>query len=209
MKKRLFAVLALLVVAAITGVSFATTTGTASTSVNAVGVSGAFASVTAATTDGKHAYTPVWNPSVNAAGQIPDDLNGDGDTDDTADNRPGDLYIVDTGTYTGDILVTLYLNNPADLVKGYTYLNLAIVVYEWDSTLNAGAGGWATTAVAGKSGTDYTDFVTLTNGYVSFILTQSANGGKYSIGIDAGSFYCIDNTTDYISPAFYIDVRQA
>jgi len=206
MSKKLLLVVTILLAAIISVGSFAytATTGTTDISVGTLGSGGAFASTTAAGVDGKHTLAPVWHPSVDAASQIPADLNGDADTTDAEDNRAGDLYIVETGTYVGDVLVTLYVNNPADLVKGYTYLTLAIVVYEWDST----AGAWNTTAVAGKTGDNYDTYLTLTNGYVSFVLSQSANGGKYSIGIDAGSFYCINSTAEYISPDFYIDVRQ-
>lgn len=201
MTKNALAVFAFLTVAALTSISFAQSSGTTSISVGTLGTStGGFASVTSAGTSGQWGQAPAWSPTVGAAGQIPDSSVG---------NEAGDLYIIDTGSYPGDILVTLYVNNPAELAQAYTYLNLAIVVYEWDSTLNSGVGGWKPTPVAGKVGSDYDTYATLTNGYVSMALARSANGGKYSMGIDSASFYAISNSASSLSPKFFVDVRQA
>ena len=190
--KMTVALLSVVAVGALTQVSFAATSGV--TAVTIAGGSSTFAAVTAATTDGAHGATPSWDVTPGAAGSI----------------TAGDLYAIDTGAYTGDILVTIYVTNVADLAQRYTYLNLGVTAYEWDSTLASGAGDWETTPIAGKTGSSLTSYLTLTGGYVSFVLPQDAEGGKFSLSVDGGSFYANSQTSGgSISPEFFVDVRQA
>ena len=103
----------------------------------------------------------------------------------------GGLYTITVpSTYSGGLLGMLYVTNPADLVQAYSYLNLGVEVY--------------------KEGTseDVDRYLTLRNGYVPFTLTVSA-GEVYTIGIEAGSWYCFDTSdSDNLSPSFYLDMRQ-
>ncbi|HEX76957.1 MAG TPA: DUF2460 domain-containing protein [Dehalococcoidia bacterium] len=132
MKRKLFFITGLLVAAAIAGISFAQTAGTAGTTITATGPEGRFAEVVdVASLTGEHPYlrygnytgttqtdqytTPSWSPSVNAAGEI---------------TTPGDLFYIDSRGYTGDLRVSLYLNNPAQLTSNYSYLNMQVMVYE-------------------------------------------------------------------------------
>lgn len=206
MKKKLYLVLALLVVLAATGGTFAFTATSATTGpgISAVGVSGDFATVSTNVANGRYRSNPAWNPAAGAAGQIPDA---------DASNTAGDIYIIDTGTYTGDILVTIYLNNPSDLASSYSYLNLAINAYGKEGTTTP---TWKTTGVLVDASNGYSKYLTLTNGYVSFTLTHAdsvdeagdgATHHYYAITIDAGSFYCFK--LGNLAPSFYIDVRQA
>ncbi|HEX76956.1 MAG TPA: hypothetical protein G4O03_00880 [Dehalococcoidia bacterium] len=233
MKKRLFTVVALLAAAAVSGISFAATTGTTATSITTVGPAGVFCEVKDGATSGLGPYatadeyqtTPIWHPSTNATGEIPYDGNSDGDYLDDQDNSPGDLYVVDLTTYTGDVLVTLYLNNPVDLTAAYSYLNMAICVYKataWNdadlnNTVDPDELTWETIGSPsyGVSNGAYDTYLTLTNGYVSFVVTSPTELGTgdyrhrfFAVTLDAGIFYCIDATAT-LSPAFYIDVRQA
>ena len=51
------------------------------------------------------------------------------------------------------------------------------------------------------------EYLTLTNGYVSFILSTPKT---FTITIDSGIFYCIGSgSSGSLSPSFYIDVRQS
>ena len=170
----------------VSGVSFAQSTDTTGTTIEAVGVDGQFAAVytrAEAAADSvvlKYNVDPDWSPSVGATGTI---------------DTPGDLYYIDTGTYQGDLIVTLYLNNAAGLSKNYTYLNMQINVYK-----HQGADGWV--AVEAIS----TTYLTLTNGFVTLLIPGTS---EFDITIDGGSFYCIGNGTNgSLAPTFYIDVRQ-
>lgn len=186
------AVLSIATTALLTQISFAATSGV--TSVSVTGSSSTFAAVTAATTDGAHGAAPSWSVTPGAAGTV----------------TAGDLYVVDTAAYDGDILVTVYVTNVADLAQRYTFLNLGVTAYEWDSTLASGSGDWEAAPVAGKSGSSLTSYATLAGGYVSFILAETANGGKYSISVDGGSFFANGQTSGgSLSPQFFLDVRQA
>ncbi len=194
-KRKTVAILAVLAVGSLTGISFAQTNATSSVTVGTSGVSdGSFAQVTAAGTDGYHGAAPSWTPIVGAPGQIPDADQG---------NQAGDLYLVETGDYTGDLLVTVFLNNPAELTDTYSYLNLAITAYEEDTD-----GTWITTPVAGVDASgDHTTYLSLTGGYVTLPLSQSA-AGNFSISLDAGSFYATSNDGT-LDPQFFIDVKPA
>lgn len=188
MRKRLLAVIALFVAATVTGVTFGVTVATTTATATPVGNSG-IATVTEADTDGKHTVRPSWNVTTDAVGRV-----------DTA----GDLFVIGGTGFTGDLSATLYLNNAAQLTKAYSYLNLAIVVYKFTDS------AWV--AAAGMTGANYTTYLTLTNGYVSFALPGlAATTTKYSIGIDAGSFYCVNaipGSPGTLTPAFYLDVGQ-
>ena len=83
----------------------------------------------------------------------------------------------------------LYLTNVGELAGCYSYINLGVNVYEAVSS-----GAWASTAsnvTATDGNLNY--FVTLSNGYVSFILSAPTGTG-YVLSIDEGSWYCIDGS---------------
>ncbi len=187
-RKSILALVALLVAAAVTGISFAETTATTSASV-ATSLSG-IAETTVAETSGRHGQVPVWNVTTGATGGI------------GACER-GDLFLVSSTGYSGDLHLTVYLNNPHELVKAYSYLNLALVVYkEVDGT-------WQEVPIAGMQADHYTRYLTLTNGYVDFTLDGLGHGEKYVVSVDSGSFYCIDATqAAQTPPSFYIEVGQ-
>ena len=185
MKRKLFLILGLLLAGTVTSISYAQVTATSGTTIAAVGVSGQFAVVSTraeAAADSvvlKYNVDPAWSPSTDATGNI---------------TTPGDLYYIDTGTYQGDLFVTLSLTNPTELTKSYTYLNLLINVYK-----RQGVDGWV--AVEGS-----TTYLTLTNGYVSFLIPGAS---EFDITIDGGNFYAIGNGTNgSLSPTFFVDVRQ-
>lgn len=188
MKRKLYLMVALLVALAVTGASFAYTA--TSVSVSTTITETTFASVTTTVPTNwtaKHGAAPSWTPIVGTAGSIGN----------------GDLYYIDTRGYTGSILVMLYLANPAELARTYSYLNMGVNVWKTDGKT------WEEeTEVTGKAPDNLNYFLTLSNGYVSFILPA----GKYAITIDVGSWYCIDTTEDdgkSLNPRFFIDVRQA
>ena len=197
-RKGLVAVGALLLALAVSGVSFAytQTTATTTTTITAIGVSGAFVDVTTANkTSLKYDQGPSWNIVEDVASS-------------TLAN-PGSIYGLDVGPaaspYTGDLRITIYLNNPDTLNSYYTYINLGINAYPAES----GSDNWSSTEEF--TGGDF--ILTLTNGYVSFVLpynsTVANDGYEWSIVIDSILYYCTDGTNAAANPpAFYIDVRQ-
>lgn len=211
MRKRLYLVIALLVALAVTAGTFAYTQTSATTGPTIIkaGVGGAFATVsTTEPIDGSTYVTgnasPSWSPSVDAAGSITE----------------GDLYYIDVGTYTGDILVTIYLNNPAALLKNYSFLNMAICAYGAIYNETTSTWSWEGSPISQFMNGGYNCYLTLTNGYVSFILKASettaasvadSTNSYFAITIEGGSYYCISTTAEggSLSPDFYIDIRQA
>jgi hypothetical protein len=196
MKKKFIFVLALILLMTATAVTFAQTTATASVNINAGGTSGNAATIkTLANVGGsiqlKYStgtgapYThvaPEWVPIVEHAGAV----------------TAGDIYYVDAGDYTGDILVTINLTNPEELSLDYSYLNLNVNVWEGSS------GDWSQAAEADGSAIG-TVYLTLINGSTTFILHGAT---EYCISLDGGSYYCINTnaTGGSLSPDFYLDV---
>jgi len=88
----------------------------------------------------------------------------------------------------------LYLTNAGEVADAYSYINMQIHVYSY-------------TEGTGHADADVDYYLTISNGYVSFILPPIAGDG-YVITIDGGSWYCIDSSGT-LSPTFYIDVKQA
>ncbi len=204
MKKKLYLLITLLVALAVAGGSFAytATAETATVTINSIGVSGAFANVTTVTPiTGSYASgsAPSWSPSVNSAGSV----------------TAGDIYYVDLGTYTGDIIVTLYINNPAALAKYYSYINLPIVVYKGVYTAGTpGTWAWNPTPVNGKSVNNFTSYLGISTGYVSFIVANPGVADShvyFAIAVGGGSYYCTSTsaTGGSLSPQFFLDVKQA
>jgi hypothetical protein len=191
MKRKLYLMVALLVALAVAGGSFAYTATSGSISAEVTTGSSSFADITTTKPSGfpetdKYGVAPNWTPVVNTAGGI----------------TPGRLYYIDPKNYTGDLLVMLYLTNVGDLAKGYSYLNMGVNFYKADT-------GW--TEETSRTGTapDLTYYLTLSNGYVTFILPAAGGWTKGVITIDNGAYYCISGTPAYLMPRFYIDVRQA
>jgi hypothetical protein len=180
MTRRIYLIIALVVALVVAGGTFAYTQ--TSSSVTASVSSNSFATVTAASGGeawAKHDGVPSWTPLEGSAGSV----------------TAGDLYYIDPGDYAGDLLIMLYITNAGDLSSAYSYLNLEVQVWDYD----ADPEGWTSESV------DY--FLTLSNGYVAFILSAPGGDG-YVVTIDDGSWYCIDGTGT-LAPTFFIDVRQA
>ena len=98
------------------------------------------------------------------------------------------------------------------MIPNYTFLNMAIAAYG----VNSAGDDWGKAIGQFLSGPDPTTYLTLTNGYVSFILeakdATAVDGHKYfAIVVYSGSYYCVDNDTENgsLSPQFFLEVRQA
>lgn len=263
MKKKLYFLAVLAIVGTISGVSFAATSDAGSITPTIGGVNGGGIATVAAATSGQ----PSWTPAASSAGAI----------------TAGTLYNIDTtstGTaYSGDLLITLYLTNPDQLVGAYTYLTSLINVkaaYNTATDEAVGTGNGTTTVftldnapVCGGSetvkvdgtaqtrGTDYTinyktgtitftaapaaakavtatykyydstqstyetaclangdtvptSYLTLANGYVSFIVAGDSAGAKYRVTVDDGTYYCVTTSVSAnLSPTYYLTMAQA
>jgi len=162
MRKKLYLVIALLVALAVTGGTFAYTqvSSTVAPTTSFAGVEGGFATIstTEPISGGNYATgnaNPTWSPVVDVADAI----------------TAGDLYYIDVGTYTGDILVTLYLDNPNTLAKCYSYINMAICVYGVTYDDSAADGFTITGVAAGVTGT-----ITCSAGSASIEITTNTSG---------------------------------
>lgn len=194
---------------AATGFAFLQTNGSATTSIQAGGISGAaneFADVVTsgapptaftnwAASNSSTAQAAVWQPVVGQVVPV---------------KTPGDVGIIDATGTTGNVLVTLVLSNAASLSADYSYVNLPIVLKQ--CTLVSTTCTWnAVTADAnsqpiGDSGVEY---LTLSNGYLSFLV---AGGSYYEVTIPTGgSFYTISTGASggTLSPSYLINVQSA
>lgn len=180
-RRAVWLILAGIVAALATSVSFAATNATATISVSEVSTA-AVSVVVADASDPDHTgeYGSLANIPVVAEGA-------------TGSVQAGDLYVVDATSYTGDIWVTLYLNNPDTLANDYSYMNLTATVYVYGS-------GW--TVATDVNGDPASQVLSLTNGYVSFLLL---GGHKYSVSLDNGAFYTL--SANGTGPSFYVDVE--
>jgi len=161
-KRKLYLILALLVALAVTGGTFAYTqvSSTVAPTTSFAGVAGGFATISTdePISGGDYATgnaTPTWSPVVDVADAI----------------TAGDLYYIDVGTYTGDILVTLYLDNPNTLAKCYSYINMAICVYGVTYADSVADGFTITGVAAGVTGT-----IACSPGSVSIEITTNTDG---------------------------------
>ncbi|CAM4322648.1 hypothetical protein L1N85_15240 [Paenibacillus alkaliterrae] len=180
-KRRFFLILGLLIAVISTAVSFATESGTTTLGITASANS---ASVTLPSGTGQAAgkyngEAPTWSPVVNSTGSI----------------TAGDLYIVNMVSAGVNKRLTLYLNNPDQLSKAYSYLNMKVTVYK----ANIAAAPTAWTPVAGG-----TSYLSLINGYISFDLT---NGEKYAVSVDSGSYYNMKTSGVVLAPSFFAELR--
>jgi hypothetical protein len=112
---------------------------------------------------------------------------------------PGDLFYIDTGSSTTDMLVTLHITNTDELVKYYRYLTLKVGVYA-----QTGTDQWEK-ATMGNGELLPDTYITMLNGRVSFTLPGYT---KYKITIDKGCFYFYGAGTDdsAVSPTFFLTV---
>lgn len=218
MKMKGFLVLIILLIAAVSGASFAASSGSGSVTISAGNGSsgssgGGFAQVMTAS-----AYSAA--NTTNATTKSGDQAN-DPDwlkygTAFTAGNRTtapswspstgtvgtvttaGDIYYVEianTGSGTQKGLVTLFLDNPAALAAAYSYLNLKIEIYK--QTGSVAAPTWTTLSAS--------EYLTLTSSSASFLLDE----GQYTVTVDdSGSYYCTD-ATGTLAPSFYLKVDPA
>lgn len=195
MRKRfIFAIAAVLLLAA-TAITFARNTSATSISISAGAQSGV-ASTISTSADALPAHklkyspgaawvTPTWSPVMGDPGSI----------------TAGDIYYIDTTSYTGDVIISVYLTNPDELHTDYSYLNMNVSVwfYDTDHWAQASLSGGGTGDTSGK-------YLTLNNGYLSFIVAGNA---EYCVSVDGGEYYCIDTTEDAthsLDPAFYMEV---
>jgi hypothetical protein len=113
---------------------------------------------------------------------------------------PGDLFYIDAGSSTTDIMVTLHITNTDELVKYYRYLTLKVGVYVQTDTDQ-----WEK-ATTGNGELLPDTYITMLNGRASFALPGYA---KYKITIDKGCFYFYGTGTDdsSVSPTFYLNVE--
>lgn len=122
----------------------------------------------------------------------------------------GDLFTIDpAASYTGDLVIKVYLTNVDYLVKGYHFLNMRLQL--WD-----GAGGTGNNMTHWQSGSDVGHtwkLLSLENGVATFALKTYVATTTYYIYLDGGSFHThpwrafIDPS--YVSPELYCEVTQA
>lgn len=175
-KKRLIFILAIIAIMASTAISFAANSTTTSVTVTGSTNKMDATAVTVA------ADRPSWSPTVNRAGEI----------------TQGELFEIDaTGNASTEIIASLYLTNPDDLAKAYSYLNMTIAVYYEDTT--------GSTPVWTELTTSGTSLLSLSNGYVTLKLTGQQ---KYRIGVKEGSYYALNTSVAAnLAPQFTIDLR--
>jgi hypothetical protein len=197
MNKKVILAVALILLFATTAITFAVTTATTTVTISAAGIGGDASSIKTLATVGnaiklKYSsgagapYThvaPNWTPVVGEAGAA----------------SPGDVYHIDTTSYLGDVLVTVFYTNTNQLIKDYSYLNLKVNV--WTGT----SGAWSQATRADGSTIDAT-YLTLSGGYTTFILNGNA---EYCISVDGGNYFCIDTdaASGSLSPDFFIQVQ--
>ncbi len=215
-----------------TGVSFTATNDTSTVAISAGGINSGgvtdFASVSFSAnavitgvrpveaTTGTTFVQPAWAPTVDQVVPV---------------STAGDLAIINASGTTGNILVTVTLTNPVGLSRAYSYFNLPIDIYQ---STNAGA-SWhrQTSGAAGTRLGDSTGitYLSLTNGYVSFLLAGGTNtlyelhipkvipssstetvdatalpGGTGTV--PTGSFYTID-ATGTLAPSISVTLTAA
>ncbi len=199
-KKGLIFLMALLILLSATAITFARNTATTTVSISAAGagssgnvavnvsgIAGVANTIKLQYSTGAVApfthVAPSWDPVISQPGSI----------------TAGDIYYFDSNGYVGDILVTVYVTNPAALSKNYSYLNLVINVR------SGGSGAWVQSTLADGSSIG-TVYLTLQNGFVSFMLNGNT---AYDISIDGGNYYCIDTDAagGSLSPSFYLEVQ--
>lgn len=178
--------------AATSAISFAATNSNSATITATAGTS-SVVSVSQATSSsaGQYSGLPTISPVVDQVGSI----------------GAGNLYTF-TPTVSGDLLVTLYLNNAGNLANDYSYFNAQVTAYQ--GTTTSGTTTW-TTASGVTSSDPVSQVLSLNNGYVTFNLSVTA-GDTYDLAIDNGSFYATSTSTtapNSISPNFYLTVAAA
>jgi len=182
-----YATAALILAAIVLGATWATTSQTATISVDVGGVDGALFSATPANkTAGQ--YTPTWTPIAGAVGTV----------------NNGSLYnitVADTGRY----MITLFYTNPDQLIQAYSYLNLNITIYQ-SSAVNEST--WKPTATNAANATQY---LTLSSARVILYVGGPDNTAtSYIVRVDGGIFYCTSTKSENnLMPSFYILVDQA
>ncbi len=164
----------LAVVLMIAGGSFAYTYLTATQQISVTGAGGDIATV--------ESYgSPSWG---SLAGQ-------------QAGNLPNTVLfkITPLASYTGKLLVSVYLTNTGELTPVYQHLNMKTELNDKDGN---------------KVGR--IEFLTLENGVVTFEMSYGAGwNSPYYVAITGGSFNTLKGVADSgesFAPAFYAEVRQ-
>lgn len=202
-RRKAIAVLGGLGAASFTGVSFANSTGTSSTSIDTAD------SIEVLPTEQDTRDGPTWEPAQDTAGSI----------------EAGTLYGLQIPeTRTDRVWISIYYDNAGSLADAYSYLNLKTSIQGfaadadsepvdenwWNSNWDASTDGtWTTSATANNSAT-----LTLSNGQISYLFDPAeyepvGNNNHYCwrIRVEEGSYYATDTNSGELSPSFYIDVR--
>ena len=186
MKKKWILVLALIITLLGSGLTYAFTYTTASATITG-------------TADSEYATVTVDDSPPSFAANIFGKHRGDVPS--------GDMFIItpDT-TYTGDMLIKVYLTNADELSKTYQHLNMKVEI--WDSE--------ATTPVnifAGETGHTF-QLLTLDNGVVTFPLEMDDGTSPFKVKIAGGSYGTnprspVDWESGYsVSPLLFCEVTQ-
>jgi hypothetical protein len=172
-----------LVAAAATGLGFADTFVTATGTFT---VSGDFATVQAAGTQGK--YGGQWSGTTTIHNRVPGNF------------ATGDLVVITNGAqYNGDLAVTITLTNAGTLATEFSYLALAIGV--WCLPNSGSNPQWALCGAYSNSSTPADQYLTLPFGSATFIVPASSYYGasKVSVSVDGGTFYPIQTGSATVS----------
>lgn len=70
------------------------------------------------------------------------------------------------------------------------------------------AGGAYKPACSGTGKALQETYLTLTNGYVAFLVAGDTTGAEYKLEMPSGSFYCVD-TSGTLGPVYYLEVAQS
>ena len=111
----------------------------------------------------------------------------------------GELFYINASGNSADIVATIYLTNPQELIKHYSYFIFKVGVYvqtngEWEKA-------------SGSDGSIISDAIlSMKNGQISFALPGYAN---YMVGIDSGAFYSTNAGANgsSLSPQFFLEVN--
>lgn len=262
MKKRLVFIVGLIIAFVIAGIAYAGTTGTGSITATSGGAAGGGIADVAFASSG----LPSWNPIQGSSSDIVD----------------GDLYTLDTtgaNPFSGDIFVTLYLQNGDELAGSYSYFNQLVTIHMLSSqvvgeavgtgdsstttftlanapvapttlavylngspqtegssadyivnyktgvitftsapgnTVAVTANYWYNNPSSGAAykqaptsrGDDIPDtLLTLSNGFITFVVAGDSGGAKYKVVVEDGALYTIDDSGT-LSPSYFLDVKQ-
>jgi len=126
---------------------------------------------------------------------------------------PGDLFdITPEATYTGDLVVKVYLTNQASLVTGYQHLNIKLQLWD-DVAANHGTAVNMTDWQNAYADTARFELLTMENGMATFALQGYTAGNTYYIYSAGGTFqtqpWKAATAAGNLSPDFFCEVIQS